>query len=369
MITKRTVINVIVFFTLASLLIFLGLDKFILSQSGGRTVNVVFSNAQGLLPRDDVTIRGVPSGAVSNVVLNKDGTTTVDISLDPGMTVTQGSHAAITRRSPIGDLVVDITPGTGPVMANGATIPVQDTLQPPDPEKTIEALDKVFSAVPPGALHNLVHQLALGLNDRGKDLASLSVSGRELPQQILTVQQQLTSLIHNGPKVLDTLAANVKPLAQDITLTADLATILKDQRFNLVSLSQNGSRFAEVANQLISAEKPNLACLLGDFGNINGTLGQSKNIQRLIDVLNLNHYFFGGVEKLVQKSTTNPYSWFRVFFLPPQQPPGNQYTHHKPPPDVYGGDSCRSMYGSGVGAARQNPAPKLYPGSTIHYGH
>src|SRR5436190_8892314 len=261
------------------LLIFLGFDKFILSGASGRTVNVVFANAQGLLPRDDVTIRGVPSGAVSNVVLNKDGTTTVDISLDPGMTVTQGSHAAITRRSPIGDLVVDITPGTGPVMANGATIPMQDTTQPPDPEKTIEALDRVFSAVPPGALHDLVHELAVGLADRGQDLASLSVSGRELPQQILTVQRQLVSLIHNGPKVLDTLAAHSKTLAQDLTLTADLATILKDRRFDLVSLSANGARFADVANELISSEKPNLACLLGDFANVNGTLAQSKNLK------------------------------------------------------------------------------------------
>src|SRR5205085_2885842 len=184
---------------------------------------------------------------------------------------------------------------------------------------------RVFSAVPPGALHDLVHELAVGLADRGQDLASLSVSGRELPQQILTVQQELRSLIHNGPKVLDTLAGNVKTLAQDITLTADLATILKDQRFNLVSLSANGGRFATVANQLIASEKPNLACLLGDFANVNSTLAKQQNLKSLIDVLNLNHFFFGGVEKAVAQSTTNPYKWFRVFFLPPQQPGAREY--------------------------------------------
>jgi phospholipid/cholesterol/gamma-HCH transport system substrate-binding protein len=368
MLTKRTVVNMIVFFTLAGLLIFLGLDKFILSQAGGRTVNVTFANAQGLLPRDDVTIRGVPSGDVSKVTLNHDGTTTVAVALDPNITVTQGSKAAITRRSPIGDLVVDITPGQGPVLPSGATIPVQDTTQPPDPEKTIEALNRVFSAVPPGALHDLVHELAAALNNRGQDLASLAVSGRELPQQLLTVRDQLVSLIHNGPKVLDTLAANSKPLAQDITLTADLATILKDRRFDLVSLSANGARFADVANQLISSEKPNLACLLGDFANVNGTLAQNGNIKNLIDVLNLNHYFFGGVENLVLQSNTNPYKWFRVFFLPPQQPPGHQYPTRRSAPDVYGADGCRSMYGTGVGPARQNSPPRLATGSRVHYG-
>jgi len=369
MVTKRVGANVIVFFSLMALLIFIGLDKFVLSQSGGRDIRVTFSNAQGLLPRDDVTIRGVPSGAVSNVALNHDGTTTVTINLDPDITVPQGSHAAITRRSPIGDLVIDISPGTGPAMANGALIPMQDTQQPPDPERTIQVLDRVFSAVPPGALHNLVHQLALGLRNRGQDLAALSVSGRELPQQILTVRKQLVSLIHTGPKVLDTLAANSNTLAADLTLTADLAQILDEQRFNLVSLSQNGSRFANVASDLLSSEKPNLACLLGDFANVNGTIAQSKNLKSLVDVLNLNHYFFGGVEKLVLQSTTNPYKWFRVFFLPPQQPGANSYAKHPPPPNVYGGDACRSMYGTGVGRSAQSPKPRLVGGSRLYLGH
>jgi phospholipid/cholesterol/gamma-HCH transport system substrate-binding protein len=368
MITKRTIVNVIVFFSLATLLIFIGWTKFISSESG-RSIKVTFANAQGLLPRDDVTVRGVPSGAVSDVTLNGNGTTTVSISLDPGVAVTKGSKAAITRRSPIGDLVVEIMPGSGPDLASGATIPIRDTTQPPDPEKTIEALQRVFAAVPPGSLHDLVHELAVALDNRGKDLASLSVSGRQLPEQILTVQRRLVSLIHNGPRVLDTLAANVKTLAEDITLTADLATILKDRRFDLVSLSANGGRFANVANELIASEKPNLSCLLGDFANVNGTLARSQNIQRLIDVLNLNHYFFGGVEKLVAQSNTNPYKWFRVYFLPPQQPSAKEYKKHKPPPDVFGADACRSMYGGGVGPARQSPPPKLLKRSKLHYGH
>ena len=64
MITKRTFTNVVVFLLLSSLLVFLGLTKFVFSGANGRHVNVVFSDAQGLAPRDDVTIRGVPSGSV-----------------------------------------------------------------------------------------------------------------------------------------------------------------------------------------------------------------------------------------------------------------------------------------------------------------
>ena len=177
------------------------------------------------------------------------------------------------------------------------------------------------------------------------------------------------SLIHTGPKVLDVLASNSHTLADDLTQTADLATILRDQRFNLVSLSKNGSAFAQVANDLLASEKPNIACALGDFAHVNEVLATAQGLKNLVATLDLNHYFFGGVYKLVAPSATNPFKWFRVFFLPPQQPSGNQYTKHRPVPNVYGANACRSMYGNGVGPARQNPAPKLLPGSKIHLGH
>ena len=69
------------------------------------------------------------------------------------------------------------------------------------------------------------------------------------------------------------------------------------------------------------------------------------------------------------QSSTDPYAWFRVFFLTPQQPAAKEYPHHSKAPDVYGADACRSMYGAGIGAARQPEAPKLLSTSKLHLGH
>ena len=123
------------------------------------------------------------------------------------------------------------------------------------------------------------------------------------------------------------------------------------------------------SGELLASEKPNIACTLGDFAHVNAVLATPQAIKNLVDTLDLNHFFFGGVEKLVAPSSTNPYKWFRVFFLPPQQPPARQYAKRKPVPNVYGADACRSMYGNGVGPARQNPAPKLLTGSKVVLGH
>jgi virulence factor Mce-like protein len=369
MITKRTIVNVIVFGGMTFLLVFIGLTKYVLGAGGAKEIGVTFSNAQGLTERDDVTMRGVPSGHIGTVTLNPDGTSKVMLEMDAGVEVPEGSIAAISRRSPIGDLVVDITPGKGEPLPNGGTIPIGDTIQPPDPERTIQVLDRVFGAIPGQDLKTLVHELALALDHRGPDLASLSVSGAKLPAKILQVKAQLESLIQEGPKVLDTLAANSSTLADDLTKTAALAAILRDRRFDLVSLSQHGAKFAEIANELLASEKPNLACLLGDFARVNSVLATPQAMRNLVDTLDLNHYFFGAVRISVAPAKHNPYRWFRVFFLTPQQPSGTEYAKHVPAPDVYGADACRSMYGNGVGPATQNPLPHLLPTSKLHPGH
>src|SRR5437879_5781904 len=123
MITKRTIVNLVTFGVAALFLVYTGWSHFV-SGGQGRTFTVEFSDATGVAPRNDVTMRGVPVGAVTTVKLTRTGTAEVTVQLDPGMTVPKGSKAALTRRSAIGDIVLEIAPGTGPAMPNGGHIPM-----------------------------------------------------------------------------------------------------------------------------------------------------------------------------------------------------------------------------------------------------
>jgi phospholipid/cholesterol/gamma-HCH transport system substrate-binding protein len=368
MITKRIWLNVAAFLALAGLLIAWGAVGLVFQKGGGRTFTVNFTDAAGLLPRNDVTMRGVPVGQVSDVALMPRGVAHVTVALEPGITVPQGTEAEITRRSPIGDMTLELTPGKGAVIPNGGSIPMRDTIRPPDPERTIALLARVLHSVPSQDLSTVVHQLAIGLRGRGPDLAALNQASRLLPERILEVRSQLSHLIRTGPRVTGVLAANSKTLADDLSVTADLADILRDNRFNLVHLSQNGARFLQVANALIASEKPNLACLVGDFGTINATLAEPQHLSDLESTLDLNHYFFDAVVMSVQTSRVDHYGWFRVQLLPPQQPPGHPYQPHTPPNDVFEGNACHSIYGLGVGPASQPGPVWLARGSKLHVG-
>jgi phospholipid/cholesterol/gamma-HCH transport system substrate-binding protein len=368
MITKRIWVNVAVFLGLAGLLIFWGATGLVFQKGGGRTFTVNFKDASGLLPRNDVTMRGVPVGQVSDVVLLRNGVAHVSVALEPGITVPSGTWAQVTRRSPIGDMTLELSPGRGSAIANGGNIPMRNTIEPPDPERTITLLAQVLRSVPSQDLQTVIRELATGLRGRGQDLAALNEASAELPEKLLEVRSQLSHLIRLGPKVTGVLAANSKTLADDLSLTADLADILRDNRFDLVHLTQNGARFLQVANELIATEKPNLACLVSDFGHINATLAEPQHLSDLENTLELNHFFFDAVVIAVRTSRVDGYGWFRVQLLPPQQPAGRSYHPRTPPNDVFQGNACHSIYGPGVGPPGQPGPVWLARGSSLHTG-
>jgi phospholipid/cholesterol/gamma-HCH transport system substrate-binding protein len=366
MITRRTMINLAVFLGLSVLLVSAGATQFVLQPGGGRTVTFDFVDATGLAPRNDVTMRGVPAGHVTQVALTNRGVVAVTVQLDPGTVVTQGTRAEITRRSPIGDLTLDLIPGPGPLLPDGAHIGLRYTSSPPNPERTIEILAQILHAVPSDKVGTLVSELATGLRGRGEDLATLSQATADLPERILEVRAQLESLIQNGPKVTGVLAENSRPLADDITRTAELADILRDRRYDLLKLQKSGASFAQVAGALLRDEKANLACMVSDFGDVNSVL--ARDLAELEGVLDKNHFFFDGVWISVQKAKDKALDWFRVHLLEPQDQHGGSYVPRRKPPGVYGGNSCQTRYGPGVGPATQPDGVYLAPGSEMHPG-
>lgn len=367
MVSRRVIVNLVVFLVGSIALIALGVTQLLLQTGTGVRITADFSESGGLAARNDVTMRGVKVGSVTRTSLTPTGVE-AEMALDPGIEVPLGSQLFITRRSPIGDLTVEITPGSGPSLGNGGHIPIHSTRPPPDAGKTIEALADVLGAVPADDLQTVVHELATALRGRGDDLARLAKASADLPERLLEVDEELTALIETGPEVTGVFAENADVLADDIRRTAMLVDILRDRRFDLVDLYQNGAEFSRVAGDLIVSEKQNISCLIQDFARINSVMAQPKNLRNLVATLRLNPFFFGGVEQLVQKGLDGQ-SWFRVQLLPHTEPQGRSYVPHRPPPDVFPGNACTSPFGIGVPATTaKSGSVTLAPGSTLRDG-
>jgi len=357
---NRTAINVATFVLLSAGLVYFGATKLVLQQAPGPQLAAEFEDAAGLQPRNDVTMRGLPVGSVNDVALTE-RRVIVTMTLNPGTEVPGGTQVEIVRRSPIGELTIELSPGDGPTLPSGATIGIEDTVPPPDVSTTIEALADVLHAVPSEDLSTVVTEVAEAVRGRSRDLARFSDASAVLPERLLEIETELESLIRNGPKVTGVLADNADLLADDLRQTATLADILRDRRYDLVNLYENGARFSRVAGDLIATEKPNLACFIRDAGTFNTAMADRRD--DLAATLELNHFFFDAVEQAVQKDLKGE-TYFRVQLLPHTEPQGRGYEDRREPPDVWAGRACTSRYGAGVPAAKQGKAV-LAPESTL----
>lgn len=345
----RTPINVLTFMIAAVVLIVFGIQNFILTQKEGPKLAAEFSDAAGLATRNDVTMRGLVVGTIDEVNLTETGVR-VDMTLNPDTKIPSGTKAVIVRRSPIGELTIELEPGEGPPLEDGAVITRDDTRPPPDVSTTLEVLANVLEAVPSADLDTVLTELDAAVDDRSTDLARFSEDAADLPERLLQIEGTLKHLIETGPELTGVFADNAKVFADDLRQTALLADLLRDERFNLVDLNTQGARFLDIADDLISEEKANLACFIRDAGRFNMAL--VKRIGTVGKALETNHFFFDAVEQAVQKDPAGD-TWFRVQLQPHTEPSGRQYTPKRAAPNVFPGKACSSIYGDGVGPARQ----------------
>jgi phospholipid/cholesterol/gamma-HCH transport system substrate-binding protein len=344
---RRTLINVATFLLASLALAYYGATNLIVQQASGMHLAAEFSDASGIAERNDVTMRGVVVGSVTGVELTETGVM-VDMRLNPGEDVPEGTEAMIVRRSPIGELTIELEPGDGEDLASGSTLPLADTQPPPDVSTTIEALADVLHAVPSEDLETVVSELSDAVRGRSEDLARFTDASAALPERLLEIESELESLITTGPELTGVFADNAEVFADDLRQTAVLADILRDRRYDLLNLYKDGARFSAVANDLLVAQKANLACFIRDAGTFNLAIAARRG--DLEATLQKNHFFFDAVEQAVQKDPTGG-TWFRVQLLPHQEPAGNVYAKRRKTPDVFPGRGCNSIYGKGVPAA------------------
>ena len=77
--------------------------------------SAVFTNVSGLKGGNFVRIAGVEVGKVKDMTLHKDGTVTVDFAIDKGLTLTEGTRAAVRYENLIGDRYLSLEEGPGSV--------------------------------------------------------------------------------------------------------------------------------------------------------------------------------------------------------------------------------------------------------------
>lgn len=139
-----------------------------------KRITAYFAETIGVYPGSSVRVLGVPVGTVNSV--QPDGTgVRVIMTLAPGVAVPADADAVVVAPSVVSDRYVQLTPAytRGPLLGNGAVIPVSKTAVPVEIDQIYAALAKLANALGPhgansrGALSDLIKTGAANLSGNG----------------------------------------------------------------------------------------------------------------------------------------------------------------------------------------------------------
>jgi virulence factor Mce-like protein len=368
-ITRRLIINLIVFFLVSFALVAYGIVNLLGNPLSSPTMlTTEFPNASGLYAGFEVELNGVPVGTVSSTALTTHATK-VTMSINPGTNVPDDVQASVQIANDLGEQVVNLVPsrpGNAPNLQSGATVPVAPNQVPADVGAVVASATRLLQAIPANDLNKLIGELATALQGQAGNLRTIIDAGTTFSKEFVAYQQQFTELLANAPPSLDAVTAVAPELRQDLANTAALVQVLAEQgKTGLHDLLANGtSAFAQI-NNLVTSQSANLGCVLHDAADILTNLAQPANLNNLSQGLAYNTFFFGAVDKIAvagnAKGPTknSPPDQNQVFLrtrllLPPVlSEQGVSYATANTIPATLPGAGCNTVFGQGVGPATQ----------------
>jgi hypothetical protein len=238
---------------------------------------------------------------------------------------------------------------------------------PPEISEVLETASGLFEEIPADDLNTVVEETAIALDGREDDLRELTRDLDLFATQILEHEASFRSLLETAPPVLDAVTEVGPELESALADTETLTQVLADRRFDLVELMQHGTQLAAVADEIISEDGANLACVLEDAADLSDFLGEPETLSNIDRALGLNQAFFGPIEDIAVRGEAadvgygapdrDDQRWLRVLtLLPPPSPPAMSYHPSRPTPPTLPGGGCVNALGEGVGPASQDDA-------------
>lgn len=198
-------------------------------------VTVQFTDAAGLFLGNDVGVLGVPVGSVTRVEPRGDH---VDVSLriDAGVKVPADAGAVIVSRSVATDRYVELTPvyDAGPVLSNGAVVPVARTRTPVEFDDLLGAVTDISRSLvdTEDGSAPLQELLSIGARTLSGKGATVGTSLDDLATTLTTVDEaspDVAGTLDNLDELTRTLADNDRLLRRFGDEVTAAVSMLDDQ--------------------------------------------------------------------------------------------------------------------------------------------
>ncbi|PRC46144.1 mammalian cell entry protein, partial [Mycobacterium sp. ITM-2017-0098] len=206
----------------------------------GHKVTAYFATAVGLYPGDDVRIVGVPVGTIDKIE-PRAGDVKVTMTVDGDVKVPENAKALVIAPNLVSARFVQLAPAYtgGPVMADGAEIPLDQTAVPIEWDDVKEQLTQLSAQLGPqdgstqGPLTEFVNQAADTFDGNGdtfrRALRELSQTAGRLGDS----RADLFGTIRNLQVLVDALSKSNEQIVQFSNHVASVSPVLADASSDL----------------------------------------------------------------------------------------------------------------------------------------
>jgi len=230
----------------------IGLGWFVLRGSDERTVTAHFDRAIAVYKGTDLRVMGVQIGKVTSVV--PDGNSVrVEMKYDAQYKLPADGRAAVVTPTLVADRYVQVFPayGGGPVMRDGADIPLDRTQTPVELDRMFKALDDLSTTLGPSSS-----------STRGSLAKLLKTSSNALEGN----GELGAETIRNLSAAADTFARNRGPLFENVRALAEITNTLADEDDTVQDFLES---LSSVSDQL-AGERDDLESMLESLAKVLG---------------------------------------------------------------------------------------------------
>jgi phospholipid/cholesterol/gamma-HCH transport system substrate-binding protein len=258
--TGRALTRVVLFIAMCAVFMFALVTVFGQFRFDARvTYSAVFTNVSGLKGGNFVRIAGVEVGKVNSMNLHKDGTVTVEFSIDKGLTLTEGTEAAVRYENLIGDRYLSLEEGAGSVrkLQPGQTIPKERTSPALDIDALLGGFRPLFRALDPDQVNALSGELLRVFQGQGGTISSVLAQTSALTSTLAGRDQLIGEVITNLNTVLGTFAQRDHQFADGLDKLSQLAQGLADRKSDIATgTAYINAAAGSVADLLTAAREP-----------------------------------------------------------------------------------------------------------------
>ncbi|MGH3940745.1 MAG: MCE family protein [Pseudonocardiaceae bacterium] len=226
-----------------------------LNRPADRTLTGYFSSAVAVFPDNDVRILGVPVGKIVSV-RPQGQVVEVVMEIDNSVQVPADARAVVVAPSLVTGRNITLTPAYtgGPMMADGAVIPLERTAVPLGVDDLARTIDELAIMLGPdgvnrrGALSDVLDVGASNLDGNGQELHDTIADLARLSETLAGSRADLFGTVTELQSFVATLAASDDQVRQFTTQLADVSNLLAGERADLgVALNELSVTLGEVA--------------------------------------------------------------------------------------------------------------------------